>query len=286
MDIALLDENEVRYQISQIKDLPLLPFALQRVLDIIINEVDSPDELESFIGYDQTLAARILCVANSSYYGFRGKVPNLSRSIIVIGYDQVKSICIYALMSEIFSGLNSIGRAEREKLWKHAFATARIAYHIAERRPWVSKNEAYLLGLLHDLGRVVMAVHFKEEYRSIQKLAQDRKTPPRYVESQFGIYHTLVGKWISIRWSFPALFRAVMEFHHEPEKSPLFKQEVRMIALANILANSKIYPEYLDDDFTRLYCQKLCIPDEEWEEYQNLMRQLWPEVDQFWSLLK
>jgi HD-like signal output (HDOD) protein len=260
--------------------------ALQRVLDIIINEVDSPDELASFISDDQALTARILCVANSAYYGFRGKVSNLTRSIIIIGYDEVKSICVYALMSEMFSGLNSIGRAEREKLWKHAFATARIAYHIAQRRPWVPKNQAYLLGLLHDLGRVVMAVHFKEEYRCIQKLAQDRKVPSRYVESQFGICHTLIGKWISIRWSFPELFQAVMEFHHEPEKSSLFKPEVRIVALANILANSQMYPEYLDDDFTRMYCQKLHITDEEWEEYQDRMGQLWPEVDQFWNLLK
>ena len=286
MEISLLDENEVRYKVSQIKSLPPLPLALQRMLDIIINEVDSPDELVSFISYDQTLAARILCVANSAHYGFRGKAPNLTRSVIVIGYDEVKSICVYELMSEIFSGQTSIGRAEREKLWKHAFATARIAYHIAQRRPWVSKNEAYLLGLLHDLGRVAMAVHFKEEYRSIQKLAQDRKVPLRYVEPQFGVYHTLVGKWISIRWSFPKHFQAVIEFHHEPEKSPLFKQEVRMIALANILANSKMYPEYLDDDFTRLYCQKLHITNEEWEEYRSRMGQLWPEVDLFWSLLK
>ena len=77
-----------------------------------------------------------------------------------------------------------------------------------------------------------------------------------------------------------------MEFHHEPEKSPLFKPEVRIVALANILTNSKMYPEYLDDDFTRKYCQKLHITDEEWKEHQNYMWQIWPEVDQFWSLLK
>jgi len=286
MGIGLLDENEVRYKVSQIKNLPPLPLALHRVLDIIINEVDSPDELERFISYDQTLAARILCVANSAYYGFRGKVPNLSRSINIIGYDEVKSICVYALMSEIFSGLNSIKRSEREKLWKHSFATARIAYHIAQRRPWVSEHEAYLLGLLHDLGWVIMAVHFKEEYQSIQRLARDRKIPPRYVESQFGIYHTLIGKWIAIRWSFPEHFQAVMEFHHEPEKSPSFKPEVRIVALANILANCKMYPDYLDDDLTRMYYQKLYITHEEWEEYQSRLGQLWPEVDQFWNLLK
>ena len=285
MEIALLDENEVRYKVSQIKNLPPLPLALQRMLDIIINEVNSPDELESFIGYDQSLTARILRVANSACYGVRGEVLDLARSIIVMGYDEVKSICVCILMSEIFSGLNSIGRAEREKLWKHAFATARIACQIARRRPWISKNEAYLLGLLHDLGWSVMAVHFKEEYRSIQKLAQDRKVTPRYVESLFGIYHTLVGKWISIRWSFPALFQAVMEFHHEPEKSPVFKPEIRIVALADILANSQIYPEYLDDDFTRMYCQKLHITDEEWEEYRSQLGQLRSEVDQFWNLL-
>lgn len=77
-----------------------------------------------------------------------------------------------------------------------------------------------------------------------------------------------------------------MTFHHQPEKSPSFKKEVELIALGNVLANSMQFPEHVDDDFTLMYCNDLFISQEEWEEYQERVKELWPDVDQFWSLLK
>ncbi len=77
-----------------------------------------------------------------------------------------------------------------------------------------------------------------------------------------------------------------MEFHHEPEKSPAFKPEAKLIALANILANSREFPEYLDDDLTLKYRKDLYICEEEWDEYKERLEEMWPMVDHFWTLIK
>jgi putative nucleotidyltransferase with HDIG domain len=286
MDLPLLNEEQVLSKIAEIRDPPSLPIALQRVLELIVTQVESPDELETFIRYDPGLTARIIRIANSAYYGSRGKLLDLTRSILLIGYDEVKSVCIFALTLEVFSGLKLIKAAEGERLWKHSFATARIAYEMALRRPWVAKEQAYLLGFLHDFGRIIVAAHFGEQYQAIRDLAKKRKVPLRCVEPQFNLEHTLIGSWISTRWAMPEVVRNTMEFHHEPEKSPSFKPEVKLIALANILANSVQFPGYLEDDFTRMYRDHLYISQEEWEEYQDRLKELWPEVDHFWSLLK
>jgi HD-like signal output (HDOD) protein len=285
MRTAVLDEQEIRYRVSRIENLPVLPLNLKRILEIVANEVSSPDELEVFIRYDQALTARILRIANSTFYGFRGKVSSISRSILILGYDRVKSICLRTLLFDLLSEYKSIGSGERETLWKHAFATGRIASEMVVKRPWTSKEEAQTLGLLHDLGKLVVTVYFSEEYQAILRIALQRKVPVRCVESQFGLCHTLIGKWTSIRWKFPDLIQNVIAFHHEPEKAPSFKTETTIIALANILANSREYPEYLGDDCTQKYCNQLLISDEEWDGHQARLNEILSEVNQFWDLL-
>jgi len=90
MSFIPLDEKEIRYQVTQITELPPLPLSLKRLIEIIHSEIDTPEELENIIGYDPSLAANLVMVGNSSCYGYRGKVSTLSEAIQIIGVEQVK----------------------------------------------------------------------------------------------------------------------------------------------------------------------------------------------------
>jgi putative nucleotidyltransferase with HDIG domain len=285
MDFAFLDEQEVRYQVSRIKELPPLPQSLKRLVEILYEEVETSDELESIILYDQSLTAKVMNIANSTYYGSRGKVRSISRAIVVIGYDQVKSICLCMLLMQLLSG-DTLRSSEREKLWKHSFATSKIAARMTAKRPWLSSEEAAVLGLLHDLGRLAMAVYFKDRYKSIDDLATARKVPHWCVEAQFGLTHTQLGKYLAVRWAFPKLFENVIEFHHAPDGSASFRAETRLIYLANVLSNAQEYPELLTDEATLSYCRDLNISEDEWQEHQDGLERLWGDVDQLWNLLR
>jgi len=286
MSICSPNEQEVRGRIARIRDLPSLSGSLQRLVEIIHDEVASPDEMESLIRYDQSLSARILRVANSTYYGMRGNVPTLTKAMILIGFEQVKSLCLCALLMDMCSTQDSIELEERERLWKHSFATARVASEMARKRPWVSPEKAYILALFHDLGRVAMAFSLQDHYRAIWGLSRNGKIPLWYAELQYGLTHTVVGKWLATRWNLPEVFQMVMEFHHFPEKSPAFKAEVKLVALANILVNSRENPELLDDEITSVYRKDLFIPETEWEACRKRLQDIWAEVDQLWTLLK
>ena len=80
MAINPLDENEIRYQIAQIKELPALPQSIKRLIEIIHSEIDTPGELESIIGYDPSLVAKVVMVGNTSYYGYRRKSKDTFKS--------------------------------------------------------------------------------------------------------------------------------------------------------------------------------------------------------------
>jgi len=284
--IGSLNEQEVRSRVAKIRDFPMLTGAVQRLLEIIHSELESERELETLILYDQVLSARVLRVANSVFYGTRGNVGTISRAVLQIGFRDVKSICLCYLLMQLCSDDSRLESSEREKLWKHAFATAKIASEISRRRPWISGEKAYVYGLLHDFGRVAMAYSFNEHYRAIANLAELRGVSPWYVELQYGLTHTTIGRWIAAKWSLPEVFQRVMEFHHQPERSPSYGPEVKLIALADILANADRHPGLLDDPQTHAICRELFITEDEWDDYQEVLTEIRVQVDQFWNLLK
>lgn len=286
MEIPPINEQEIRYRVSQVNDLPALPLALQRLVEIVHNERSSIKELERIIRYDQALSVRILRIANSTFYGSVGNTRTLARALVLIGFEQAKRVCLCSLLVDLFSSGAFLDPSERETLWKHAFSTARIASEIAAKRRWVTPEEAYLLGLLHDIGQLIMALHFRDHYRAINDLAKHRRVPVWYVEYEYGLSHGMIGKWAAAKWSFPEVFQRVIEYHHHPDRSPSYKAEVKLIHLASILAVSHEHPEFLTDQVTLNYCKDLFVTEDEWESFQARMNAIWPEVDQFWTLLK
>jgi HD-like signal output (HDOD) protein len=285
LTIPALSEQEVVHRVLRVTGLPAMPVTLLRLIEVLREEDVSQREIESLIRYDEALSARVLRVANSVFYGYRRKVLTISRAIPVIGLEQIRSICLFAFYTDFVSKDKALSPSEREKLWKHAFVTAKAAGMIARQRPWVSADEAFILGLLHDMGRYLMAVEFGEQYRLIMEMSTKRQVPVRYVELECGLRHDLIGKWLAIKWSLPEVFQTVMEYHHAPEKSPSSKREVMVIALADILANARDYPALLTDPFTTSYRQELLIVEDEWEDYGSQMDGIWSEANQFWRLL-
>ena len=286
MSIIPPNEQEIRYQISKINDLPSLPQSFERLIEIIRSEIDSPGELESIISYDPSLVAKLVMVGNSAYYGYRGRVDTLARAINVIGLYQAKAICICALLMNLLANGHSISSVYREMLWKHSYITSRVLIEMTKKRPWLHREEASTLGLLHDLGWIVMAAHFKDQFMAIFESAAKRNIPPWCVDLQYGLMHTQLGKYLASRWAFPEVLKAAIEFHHFPEKSKSFKTEVRLVYLANVLSHSHDFPELVDDEATLCYCRELYICEDEWQEYQEKVELIWCDVDELWNLLK
>jgi putative nucleotidyltransferase with HDIG domain len=281
----LPSKQEIRYRVAQISDLPLRVGTLQRLLEIISSEVSSVRELESIIHFDQALSAKILRLANSSFYGMRGNVLTVAEAIMRIGFAQVESICLCTLLMQLCSDQSGLDPAEGEGLWKHAFATARIASLIAQTKPWMSKELAYALGLLHDLGRLAMTVHFNEYYRLISSLAESRKIPRWLVESEYGFTHREIGRWMCFKWALPEIYARVTEYHHQPDRSPSYGSEVKLVFLADVLANSGQFPEYVNDEFTLSCTRQLLLTEDDWEHCIERSSAVWPQVDAFWAVL-
>lgn len=286
MSAPLPEEREIHLQVSQLRCLPLLPGCLQRLTEIVQFEAASAKDLERVLAYDPALTARILRLGNSSLYSKRGSVQTLSDAVSTVGVEAARSVCLCTLLVQLCSDENQLPVAQREKLWKHTFATARISREMAIKRPWIAPDLAYTLGLLHDMGKLAIAELFPDHYNRIEQAAAIRKMPYWFIESHYGILHTQVGRWLAIRWSLPEVYHCVVEFHHAPEKSSHFKPEVKLIHLANLLADARESQYIPDDEPTLSHCRDLCITQSEWKEFQGSLSRIWSEVDRFWDLLQ
>jgi HD-like signal output (HDOD) protein len=285
MTVDPFDDKEIRYRLSQIKELPPLPTSLKRLMEIIHSEIDMPGELESIISYEPSLSVKVLAAANSSFFGYRKQISTLSKAIAIIGTAKVKSICIYTLLMGLFFDGLTISEKHRELLWKHSFASSRIAVEVNRTRSWINGEEAAMMSLLHDLGWIVMAAYLNEQFTAVFNKSQEENIPPWYVEMRYGLDHGKLGGYLARRWALPDKLQAVMEFHHAPERNKAFGTEVSMVHLIDVLSHSSEYPELVNEEATLLQCRKLFISEEEWEGYQEVTAGIWPEVEQLWGLL-
>ena len=127
-----------------------MPKALERLIEIVYNEVESSNELESIIAYDQALTAKIFRIANSTLYGYRGKVSKLSKAIVLLGFNQTKSICLFTLFMNLLSNGASVDPVQREHLWKGTLLPhPRLQRLLRKKRPLVNREEASVLAAIY-----------------------------------------------------------------------------------------------------------------------------------------
>jgi putative nucleotidyltransferase with HDIG domain len=284
--LAALDSGrQFRAKVLRTRCLPPIPQTLLLLLEAIQNEASSASEVENTILRDQALTAKVMRVANSAYYGRCGKVSTVSRAVATIGLNEVRNICLCALLMEHFHAGMAIQR-EQESLWLHSFAAAGIARAMVQWRPWISNEEAYVLGLLHDIGRMVLMIHFPEDYQQIVAMAQDQSVSYYLAEVRYGMPHTHVGKWLAIKWHLPEVYQKVIEYHHQPLDAPESQKEVKLVFLANILAHSETHDAPRDDNIIRECCSSLYISVEEWQCFRERSETIRDEACKLWNILK
>jgi len=222
--------------IANLGDLPPLPQVAAQVLRLAADPDSTTEELQRVIATDQALAAQILKIANSAMFGMVREVRTLTQAIMTLGFSTIKSIVIASSARNLY---NRGGTGLQERLlWEHALVTALSARAYAKvfRSPRV--EEAFLGGLMHDIGKGVMGLKFPERYgalvRAIYNEGQDA------LESEldlFGFDHAMVGEALLHAWNLARSLENTVRWHHDPVHAPSEDQALTaFVALGNQLA--------------------------------------------------
>jgi putative nucleotidyltransferase with HDIG domain len=217
---------------STIRDLPSLPAVVMELIDSLGRDDLSAEQLASKLSHDQVLTAKTLRLANSSFYGVPRKVASISEAVSILGMRTVRTVVTAAALTGSFKKDNRTS-LDFDALWRHSIGTALCAKGLAEALD-MDGESAFTLGLLHDIGRLVLATSFATQYQNALDYQRTHDCLPQEAElATIGLDHTIVGGCITEHWRFaPAMVEAVTA-HHAPPPS----QDITLAGLVHVADN-------------------------------------------------
>lgn len=214
---------------------------VSRILALISDPAASSSDLIQLIELDPPLAAKILRVANSSYYATSKTISDIQQALIWIGFDTLKEIILTQKMSELHRGGTPVCGYSRFQLWQHSLAVALLAKTIYRREFGEKGNNAYAAGLMHDIGVIVEDQLLHQEFLQLVQSMEDTPQPLSDGETAlFGYDHGLVGKALAEHWNFPAELTEGIGFHHHPEGA---KEEHRLFVKTIFIADYLMFEQ-------------------------------------------
>jgi putative nucleotidyltransferase with HDIG domain len=219
-----------------IRYVPTLPTVLSQILGLLNKENSSAQDLEAIIINDQALSSKVLAVANSAYYGFRHQILTVTRAVVALGYEEIRNICLGASLMGFLHPSSFRNQTSAELLWLHSLTVADAAALISERLDKSHRDAAFTGGLLHDLGKVVLAAFFPDETAALKELMAKENLPYRQAEKALDMDHGQVGEALAAHWDLPQQIGEVMGFHHTPHAGLLCYPMVATVHVADYLA--------------------------------------------------
>ncbi len=217
-------------------DLPTLPVVVDRIISVASDPKTTTEELAEIISYDQGMTNKLLKLSNSIYYAQKTKVETIKRAITVIGFDEIIGIALGMGILSTFTDKSGLS-LDMKALWIHGIGVATVSKELAKRTNPAIANKIFIPGLLHDMGKVIFSVHFRDEYRKVRQLAMEKKKPLYFAENAvFKLDHAILSALLMKRWNFPQSIMLPCRFHHNPESAPVkFKHQSLIINLADYL---------------------------------------------------
>lgn len=213
--------------------LPTLPSVAHKLIEMAGKDDNSAAELAELIGQDPTLSLKVLQAANSAFYALRIEVTSIKHAIVLLGMQEVRRIAIGSVLSEKFLSVSPEAKPQAVALWRHLLATAVIGQDLS--RSDFDEPDLYTLGLLHDLGWLVLLSEAPAVFKS---MAQEETRTRKEAEIQWGVDHQIWGAKLAERWGMPEPFQVVNLLHHEPLRDTHPPEYLLATSLANHLAGT------------------------------------------------
>lgn len=170
--------------------------------------------MKEIVETDATLSARVLRCANSSAYAVRTEITNLTQALAYLGLKQIRNLAITASVSELFKEEEVIGSYSRIGLWRHLVSVAICARLIAMRCKFGNFEDAFLAGLLHDIGIILEDQQVHDEFVEVMQSLPGAKSLIEIEDRHLGFNHTTLGEELAQRWGFPEHTKVAIRHHH------------------------------------------------------------------------
>lgn len=210
-------EAVVNKAVQDIGHIATLPEVTLRIIDLVEDPSSTAQDLNKLITNDPALCSRILKVVNSAFYGLPGQIGSINRAVVLLGLNAVKNIAIATSLAKLFRGGELCPTFSARDLWVHSTAVAAAAKLLADAASIGLSDEAFLAGLLHDVGIMVEMQAARHKLIEVfERLPNSKGTFIDVEDEVFGANHQDFGRALCERWKFPKSFSYVTGYHHRP----------------------------------------------------------------------
>lgn len=271
-----LSAAEMRRRIEQVTELPALPSMAQKIFQLNANPYAHAEDLAKLVERDPSLSAQIIRYAQSPFYGYPGKIASVRQAISrVLGYDMVMNMALGIAAARPFK-IPREGPLGLNAFWRHATYSATLMQSLCnavprEKRPRL--GTAYLVGLLHNFGFLLLGHLFPREQALLDAALRKQPEVPVNVQEQqlLGVTHTELGGWLMQAWNMPEEILVSQREHHNPDYDGPHANYVHLLLLSDALLKGH---EIGDADSSELPAKSLAALGLEEAEAQNILERL------------
>lgn len=202
--------------VEEFKDIPPMPNVMVKALSVIKNPTTGIAELAKIMQADQSISTKTLSLVNSAFYGFRQQITSINKALVILGMMKAKNIIMSLALKQMMTAQGS------RDLWEHSIKCAVAAEIIAKEYKIINPDDAFVIGFLHDIGKMLLNAKNPLKYSKVRYLAQQGNVDLVELEdNQFGTNHCILGAYISKKWQLPVILTNCIRYHHDPSQSSL-----------------------------------------------------------------
>ncbi len=214
------DQISLEEVINRLNDLPSLSEVAREILNDLNNDDISMDVMVEKVALDQSLAAKVLKLANTSYYGANSKVVTIQQAVSLLGTEHLKNLIRTTIFTHHLPTAHCRG-FDNKAYWRHNIATA-ICAELISRTLHMKQDFAFTAGLLHDIGRLVLVVKFPKKYEQVIQCVKEKDCELIDAErAVLGVDHVGVGLILALQWNFSEAIQDAISGHHSPADKEL-----------------------------------------------------------------
>lgn len=231
-------KKSIRERVKKIDGLPVFPATHAEILKLARSDNATSEALADQIKMDPGMLATILKLVNSAYYGLRKKVDSLKVAVSLLGFEEIANLVMSAQVFQNFSGSKNKLGLDMKGFWRHSVGTGFVARSIAKKIQAESES-AFLAGMLHDLGKVVLDKFFPEFYAQVMaKVRQGEVSVYSAEEELLGLTHAEVGGQLALEWKFAENLQNSILYHHKPDDARRYQRLVALVHLADVICRT------------------------------------------------
>lgn len=224
-----------RKMVKQVDDLPAIPAIVSKVVSLLDDQSSEPDAIADLILSDQVLAARVIRVVNSPLYTHGAEITSVKRALLYIGFNKVREMILTDTFVDSFR--NKSASFDINMFWKHSFDVGAISQRLAGMVGYQDHEKAYMVGIIHDIGKVFLGYYYRDEYADMLSHINGQPYTTYEAEAEtFSTTHSEIGLCLAQRWNFPPSYCDSISYHHTSELATVDPLLTALVSLADFFS--------------------------------------------------